>query len=113
MRPYKEDPLDFNPLYGRRPKVFGMESEIFFLFIFSWVIGAIVFAILAYVGVPFALFPTISLGGFMSVVIATGGNLATAMIRSLPLPIYIRSAARYKPCFPRKISINPRRRSRR
>jgi hypothetical protein len=112
MKSDKEDPLDFNPLYGRRPKIFGMESEIFFLFIFSWIVGLIVFAILAYVGVPFALFPTVSLGGFMSIVIATGGNLSTAIIRFLPLPIYIRSSARYKPCFSRKISIKTRHRSR-
>jgi hypothetical protein len=107
-----EDPIDFNPMYGRQPKIFGMESEIFFLFVFSWIAGLIVFAILSYAGLPFALFPTISLGGFMTVVMATGGKLSTAIIRLRSVPIYIRSAARYQRCFPRKVRIN-RRRSRR
>jgi hypothetical protein len=58
-----EDPIDFNPMYGRKPKLFGMDAEIFFLFVFSWIAGLVIFAILSYAGLPFALFPTISLGG--------------------------------------------------
>jgi hypothetical protein len=109
-----EDPIDFNPMYGRKPKLFGMDAEIFFLFVFSWIAGLVVFAILSYAGLPFALFPTISLGGFMTIVIATGGKLSTAVIRFRSVPIYVRhSAARYQRCFPRKVKINRRRRSRR
>jgi Flp pilus assembly protein TadB len=110
LRP--EDEIDFNPMYGKQPKTFGMEPEIFSLFIFSWIAGLAIFAVLSYAGVPFALFPTISIGGFMTVVMATGGKLSTAIIRLRSVPIYIRSAARYQQCFPKKIKIN-RRRSRR
>jgi hypothetical protein len=104
-----EDPVDFNPMYGRQPKIFGMESEVFSLFVFSWIGGLIIFVILSYAGVPFATFPTVSIGGFMTVVMATGGKLSTAIIRLRSVPIYIRSAARYQRCFPKKIKINHRR----